>query len=216
MKQYKSLKRLVIGATALVGVAGAQAYQANCSSNLSAQFADTLSVTNALNGGFCYFVAATFQASGSASDIPALVNTYKTQYPALNGLSLIDENGTVGSNPNALIAPTPSALNGGGINPSSSNKAAWSFSPSLWQNYTNLFLGFHFGDGSFIVQLDPQYASGQWWESSTQGCGLSNFYLFGSGTGKKGGGNGAPEPASLALVALGLLGAAAARRRTSR
>ena len=106
----------------------------------------------------------------------------------------------------------------------------WSFLSSVWDDYDRLFLYFHFGDARdcnvvdctgfetdpdiFVFELVRADSSGSWVFSCTTAptCslnGLSNIALIGTGDGP----DEIPEPASLALVGLGLIAVAATRRR---
>ena len=87
---------------------------------------------------------------------------------------------------------------------------------AAYTTYDRIAIGFKSGEGRF----DPDYAifelvdntfSGRW--SITGNQALSHAILYGFGDGGGGGQNDIPEPATLVLVGLGLLGAALSRRR---
>jgi hypothetical protein len=101
--------------------------------------------------------------------------------------------------------------------------ADWTLAAGIWSTYQDLYLGFHFGQGSgapdsFIVQLDRNVYSGSWAffaNSPDSTNGLSNFYLiYGSRcTNGSCGGQEVPEPGSLALLGAAMAGFALIRRR---
>lgn len=180
----------------LFSVGGANAAQVTCGdSTLGVRVA---LVDPGLVSGYCY----------------AQLGNLKNQDIAGLGLSLIEKD----------VYATGDTSNGVLRSSGSTNSGNWSFDASIWNSWNQVFLGFHFGNGpdstlanpdSFIVELAKPDSAGTWALAGTNAklTGLSNVYLLGKGTGGGGGQTEIPEPASIALVGLGLLGASFARRR---
>jgi hypothetical protein len=104
---------------------------------------------------------------------------------------------------------------GDGSGTQSGSSGTFSFDSSLWQSWGEIAIGFKFGTGNkpdewFVYLLNPLVSSGNWQFVNVfdKGGGLSHVQLYGRGEPAN-----VPEPATLALFGIGLLGAAAARRR---
>ncbi len=192
------LRQLVIATLLSAGAAAASAATVYCPNGAGGSLTAPTSgryvaVSNAAFPGACYYQSGNLQNT----DIAAL------------GLVTVDKNGISGLAPGSLVPIAGNSTNG-----------TWQLTGNLWGTYSNLYLGFHFGNGggnpdSFVVQLEQNRMSGSWSLNAIAPAilnGLSNYYLLaGPGTPPPPGLT--PEPGSLALVGLGLAAAAAALRR---
>ncbi len=204
---YVNFKTLLSGAVlfAAIGAADVDAASVTCG-NASLGIRVTTVDPAKSPGGLCY---------------AGLTNLGDPQLEALMNL-------LTGATDADIVERDNSNSNGGGLNIAGVGGTAgtWSFGSSAWGSNDRLFLYFHFGDAQdnpgptsttdpdiFIVELMSPDVAGKWSFSGKQG--LSNIALIGIGDGKLPPQE-VPEPASLALVGLGLLASVATLRRRRR
>lgn len=94
--------------------------------------------------------------------------------------------------------------------------ATFTIDASLWSLYSSLAVGFTAGDGQIdnrwaVFGLATDTLTGSWTSSPDRAGGLSHAVLYGIKKTQE-----VPEPVSLALLGVGLLGVAATRRQRSR
>jgi hypothetical protein len=89
------------------------------------------------------------------------------------------------------------------------------FDPTLWADWSSIAIGFKFGTGNqpdewFVYLLDPLVSAGSWSFVNVfdRGGGLSHIQLYGVEAGRS-----VPEPGTLGLFGIAMIGAALARRR---
>lgn len=192
--------------TALAGLAllgsVANAATVSCPGTLTTTLTRQIQVTGAEAGGLC-----AFQDGNFAGD------NFSTYFPG--GYTLIDKDIAGDADPGTTEGELLYTMNAG------RTAGTWTIGSNLWTTYETLYLAWHFGNGrgnpdSFIVQVERNALTGEWALLPVNlANGLSNFYLIGTGraTSTSSSGNQVPEPGSLTLLGLGLLGISAATRR---
>ncbi|NMT63309.1 PEP-CTERM sorting domain-containing protein [Marinobacter orientalis] len=89
----------------------------------------------------------------------------------------------------------------------------WEFDSSVWDSYGTIALGFKFGGGNepdnwFVYELVSGVSSGDWLYDAEQGQGLSHMNIYAKDSVE------VPEPGTLALFGLGIVGLTLTRRKT--
>jgi hypothetical protein len=103
----------------------------------------------------------------------------------------------------------------GGFTQPTKTTGTFSLDSNLWNDWSSIAIGFKFGTGGypdqwFVYLLDPLVSSGTWSFVNVfgKGGGLSHVQLYGVETNRQ-----VPEPGTLGLFGIALIGAAIARRR---
>lgn len=168
---------------------------------------------------------AAFSFAGSAGAVPLLCDDANVNHMYVD-TSLVSEClgggvGNVNGNPATDSFLTSdgagSGLVGIGSGSYTQNGSTGTFTldASLWESWDEIAIGFKFGTGNrpdewFVYLLNPLIATGDWQFVNVfgRGGGLSHVQLYGGSPSTN-----VPEPGTLALLGLGLLGAGVARRR---
>lgn len=212
--KVKKLFAALFAVGAMLAAGGAQAAVVSCGN--SALGVRVTQIDPGLVGGFCYAQNGNFNGDSFTT---AAINT---AFITSGGTGTLDLRGkeitSVGDSATPLL------------NYTGTTSGTWTISNSLWTDYSRVFLAFHFGGGgntifdnpdSFIIELAFPDITGTWALTGTnaQLTSLSNIYVLSNGSCTatapcvRDPQEVVPEPASLALVGLGLVAAVAARRR---